>query len=209
VKVLLLAAGAGSRMKELYTQPKPLIVANGKPLLWWSLQGFHELITSGTITHEDIYIAILENHKDDFAKNASLRNYFQGRDPYVLLEKPTNGPVQTAKIALQYLVETGVLSPNESVLISDSDHFMQSINIWRNLSKPADVYLWETRKDESLDWSFVSTSSPLKIVEKPNTTDGINVNRGLIGVYGFADNSQFLRAAENLLEAPEKEIFIS
>lgn len=208
MKVLLLAAGAGSRMKEFHSSPKPLIDVRDKPLLWWAIKGFHELTTSGRISNDDIFIVILKKNYNDFSRNKSIMEFFGERNPFIVLDEPTTGPVESALQALIQMRNTNLLSDNESIVLSDSDHFVQSIDIYRNLNKHADVYLWEAKKDQSLEWSFLSTTGK-KIIEKPRTTIDIDVNRGLIGVYGFDNNQIFIEKSQFALSRSTKEVFIS
>jgi choline kinase len=209
VKVLLLAAGAGSRMKNFQKLPKPLIQVKGKPLLWWSAKSFHELITDGTLTSEDFFVVILEKHKSEFFENQVLKEFFKERNPYITLATPTSGPAETAVLAINKLMKLNLVNPNEKIVISDSDHFIQSLGISRTINQDADVYLWEAKKDDSLEWSFLLTQTKPKIVEKPKTTEGINVKRGLIGVYGFKDCGEFVNRATTLLDNPIQEVFLS
>jgi dTDP-glucose pyrophosphorylase len=211
VKVIILAAGKGSRMKGTFPQPKPLIEVNERPLVWWSLMSLHELVTCGLVQKSDIKIAVLAQDLQDFKKNRAISEYFQGCDPYIQIDKPTSGPVETALAVLRILQKEHKIQLDEKILISDSDHYARSINLRRNLEVVSDVFLWETDKDESLEWSFVSRKQDsFSIVEKPLSGKNIDVHRGLIGIYAFSRVADFLEAAEIEEEKfSEREIFLS
>ncbi len=211
MKAIILAAGKGSRMKGTFPQPKPLIEVNERPLVWWSLMSIHELVTCGLILKSDIKIAILEKDLQNFKGNRAVSDYFQDYDPYVQIKEPTSGPVETALAALRILQKEDKIQLDERILISDSDHYARSINIRRSLEEDSDVYLWETDKDESLEWSFVSRKQDsISIIEKPSSSNAVDVCRGLVGIYAFNRVDDFLDAVKVKEEKfLEKEVFLS
>ena len=60
MKVIILAGGQGTRIsEETQTKPKPMVLINGKPLIWhlmnvFSLQGFRDFVISSGYKSEVI-----------------------------------------------------------------------------------------------------------------------------------------------------------
>jgi hypothetical protein len=180
-------------------------------LLWWAVQSLHELISSGLIEKSDIKIAIQKSQFDFFKADESLKTYFGELDPFIEIPINTSGPAETASIALNALREKKQAIETESLVISDCDHFVKSIELVRNLNRSGDVFVREAKKDESLAWCFLDLkSNPPKLIEKPKSTDSIDVSRGIIGMYGFKTIKSFLESSFNLLkEKSEQEVYIS
>lgn len=198
-------------MSDEFRAPKPLIEVQGKSLIWWSLQSFHELLTCGAITKQDIKIAVLRQQINEYRSNHDLVSYFGNLDPFIEIPEVTSGPLETASIAIDYLLRGEQLTLTEQVIFSDSDHFARSVAIRRSLEKVKDLYLWETQKGPGLEWSFLKRSnSTLKIVEKPKTGEGLDTNKGIVGIYGFGAASLFIEYSRKILEKPyESERYMS
>ena len=211
MKVIILAAGRGSRMVPAFNGPKPLIKVNGKVLLWWALQSFHELLTCGLIAKSDIKIAILSDQVHQFKKENDISEFFGEIDPYVEISRITSGPLETAALTVTHLFEIGALDESETLVFSDSDHFAKSIAIRRSFEQEKEVYLWETQKEPGLEWGFINRrSNPPQIVEKPKSSDGLDTSKGVVGIYGFLHASQFVRFAREMLEnQQDSERFMS
>lgn len=207
----MLAAGRGSRMSGEYAVPKPLIKVKGKSLIWWSLQCFHELLTCGLITKQDIKIAILSQQIHDFRSDEDLKKYFGDIDPFIEIPEMTSGPLETALTAVNSLLRNQQLVPSEQVVFSDSDHFARSIALRRSLEKKEDLYLWETPKGPGLEWGFLNRSnSALQIVEKPASGEGLDTTKGVVGIYGFGAASVFVEYSQEVMTSPySSERFMS
>lgn len=207
----MLAAGRGSRMSNEHLVPKPLIKVKGKSLVWWSIQSFHELLTCGLITKEDIKIVVLKYQMHDYCADEDLKEYFGGINPFIEIPEITSGPLETALIAVKSMFESKQLEPTEQVVFSDSDHFAKSITLRRSLEKTEDLYLWETRKAPGLEWSFLDHSnSTLHIVEKPTTGEGLDTTKGIVGIYGFGNATVFVEHSHEIIKNPNSsENFMS
>ena len=188
-------------MQSAYSAPKPLIKVKEKPLLWWATKSFHEAITSGLFTKDDIKIGILSQDESLFRDEESLKELFGDIDPFITIPTITSGPVETAVTILRHLLSKKQISTEEKIVVSDSDHFVRSISLCRNLEKESDIYLWEAGKDASLEWSFINWSAdPLQLVEKPKSNQGLDISKGVIGIYGFGTAQLFLEAGETILK---------
>ena len=198
-------------MVPAFNGPKPLIKVNGKILLWWALQSFHELLTCGMITKNDIKIAILSKHAHQFEKENDIAEFFGDIDPYIEIPEVTSGPLETAALSAEYLFQRGMLDESETLVFSDSDHFARSISIRRSLEQEKEIYLWETQKEPGLEWGFINLrSNPPQIVEKPKSSEGLDTTKGVVGIYGFQHASVFVRFAREILESQQdSERFMS
>jgi choline kinase len=215
VKLIILAAGSGSRLKKIDSKPKPLIRIKNKPLIWWSLKSFHELITQGVLTRKDIKIVILNSQIENFLDCQEIKDFFGEINPFITMEKLTSGPGETGLIAVNKLIEDGLVLTTEKIIFSDADHFVWSPNIFRNLKVDSDIYLWQTKKDEDLDWCFVKTENgQIQLLEKPSKIENFDVSLGLIGIYGFKSVEMFITAANKIIHdemksSSDKETFMS
>lgn len=211
MKILILAAGSGSRMSAQFKGSKPLIYQKGKPLIWWAVQSFHELLTFGLVEKKDFKIVIRKDQENEFRSNLDIKNYFQYIDPFIVIPELTSGPAETAKLSLNILLSESETILSETLIISDSDHYVKSIEIVRNLQRGGDIFLWETPKDDSLAWCFLNRKAdPIKLIEKPENNLNIDIHKGVIGVYGFKSIEIFLHEVN--LSSEEKvisEFFIS
>lgn len=207
----MLAAGRGSRMSREYLVPKPLIKVKRKSLVWWSIQSFHELLTCGLITKEDIKIAVLRYQIHEYRADEDLKDFFGEINPFIEIPEITSGPLETALIAVKSMFESRQLDSSEKVVFSDSDHFAKSITLRRSLEKSEDLYLWETKKAPGLEWSFLDRSkSTLQIVEKPTTGEGLDTTKGIVGIYGFGSAAEFVEHSHEIIRNPNSsERFMS
>ena len=151
MKLIILAAGSGSRLKKFSSSPKPLIKVKGKPMIWWSLKSFHDIITQGLLTKNDIKIAIQKSQLTEFLDSKEIKDYFGDINPFIIIESLTSGAGETGLIAVKQLLQDQLISIKEKILFSDADHFIWSPNIYRNLMADSDILLWQAKKDESLD----------------------------------------------------------
>jgi len=198
-------------MSTQFKEPKPLIYQKEKPLIWWAIQSFHELLTFGLVEKEDFKIVIRKDQEKIFRSNPDLKEYFQFVDPFIVIPELTSGPAETAKLALNILLSDSETVLSEKLIISDSDHYAKSIEIVRNLQREGDIYLWETPKDDSLAWCFLNRkTNPIQLIEKPEFDSNVDINKGLIGIYGFKSIEIFLHEV-NLCSKKEvnSEFFIS
>lgn len=200
MKLIILAAGSGSRLKEIDSNPKPLIRIKNKPMIWWALKSFHELLTQGLLTKNDIYIAIQKSQIENFLGCQEIKDFFGEINPFIVIEKLTSGPGETGLLAVNQLIQDGLISAKDKIVFSDTDHFVWSPNIFRDIKMDSEIYLWQTKKDASLDWCFATTENgKIHLLEKPSKIENFDVSLGLIGVYGFKSVEIFVTAANKLI----------
>ena len=200
MKLIILAAGSGSRLKKFSSSPKPLIKVKGKPMIWWSLKSFHDIITQGLLTKNDIKIAIQKSQLTEFLDSKEIKDYFGDINPFIIIESLTSGAGETGLIAVKQLLQDQLISIKEKILFSDADHFIWSPNIYRNLMADSDILLWQAKKDESLDWCFAITENDKTfLLEKPLRIEKFDISLGIVGIYGFKTVELFINAANKII----------
>lgn len=215
MKLIILAAGSGSRLKKFSDSPKPLIKVKGKPMIWWSLKSFHDVLTQGLLTKNDIKIAIQKSQLTEFLDSIEIRDFFGDINPFILIESLTSGPGETGLMVVNRLLQDQSISINEKIVFSDADHFIWSPNIYRNLMVDSNILLWQAKKDESLDWCFVVTENDRTfLLEKPSRIENFDLYSGIVGIYGFKTVELFINAANkifltNLNCNSDEEFFMS
>ena len=130
--IIIPLGGIGKRFSDLgYTDPKPLIKANGKEIIFW-------VIDNLKIKKNDkiyiVYNSILENYNFEkilITKNSNI-NFFK-------LPHPTNGPVETVSVFLKEILKDNL---NEKVLLIDGDTFYKKdiIKILKNKKNNSILY---------------------------------------------------------------------
>ena len=199
MKLIILAAGLGSRLKNISDCPKPLIKIKGKPMIWWSLKSFHDALTQGLLTKNDIKIAIQRSQLTEFLDSSEIKDFFGDINPFIVIDGLTSGPGETALIVVNQLLKDQLISMNEKIVFSDSDHFIWSPNIQRNLMVDSNILLWQAKKDESLDWCFAVTENEVTfLLEKPSRVENFDISLGIVGIYGFKTVELFINAANKI-----------
>lgn len=201
MKVILLAAGKGSRLTIRGAVPKPFFPVKGKSILWWSLKSFHPLVTAGVIKKSDIFVITLIDHRS-FTQEKELLDFFGDHNPWVEIPS-TSSPAESLWRGLEILSQESKLPvSSEPILVSDSDHYIPGIWILRALEQSQlDPRLWLHPKSENdLSWSHikfrgVAEEKIFTLVEKPLAgIDYVDYEKGVIGLYYFP-NQLFLREA--------------
>ena len=113
MKLIILAAGLGSRLKNISDCPKPLIKIKGKPMIWWSLKSFHDALTQGLLTKNDIKIAIQRSQLTEFLDSSEIKDFFGDINPFIVIDGLTSGPGETALIVVNQLLKDQLISMNE------------------------------------------------------------------------------------------------
>jgi dTDP-glucose pyrophosphorylase len=218
--LLTLAAGLGSRAQQGEYTPKALIEVKGKPLIYWSMDSFHSLRTCGILPNDKIFVAVRKSDLDTFDFVDQVQKEFTSNVRIIELKNLTNGPAESAYLAITQLLAEGLIRPDEPILINDCDHHFNGNRLLSALSElpisgENHVLLCTASKSPvDLSWSFVREvdGTIVGVVEKPldHRDKTINYAEGLIGVYGFSQVSHFMKMFE---KAREKngiaEIFIS
>jgi dTDP-glucose pyrophosphorylase len=223
MKLITLAAGLGNRVQINGSYlPKALMEVSGQPLIKWSVDSFHALKSQGILGQSDLVFVVRKSDCDDYGLAQYLYQTFGENVTIFKLDHITNGPAESAYLAIKMLSELGKILPNEPVILNDCDHYFFGDMITRSvcdlLNENVDtVQLFETSKDtEDLAWSFIREADGeiIEIVEKPHlgNLDFINRSRGLIGVYAFSKSRKFLELFEicdRKSSTSKDEIFVS
>jgi dTDP-glucose pyrophosphorylase len=218
--LLTLAAGLGARAQQGEYIPKALIKVKDKPLAYWSMDSFHPLRTSGIIPNDKLFMAVRKADLESFNFIDQISAQISSDLRIIELQELTNGPAESAYLAISQLIEGGLISQDEPILINDCDHHF---NGNRLLSVVSELRYFEDNQvlvctaDKNpieLSWSFVQESEGkvVGVVEKPlNHSDrSINYAEGLIGVYGFTQARHFMSMFERAKGLNgTAEIFIS
>lgn len=115
MNIVIPMAGKGSRfVKAGYNQPKMLIEAAGRPMLYWALDSL-----APHFSLKDITFVCLEEHlRDDVLEN-TIRSYCPD-SRIVALPRVTDGQTETVLEALSYMI------PGEPLIIYNCDTYLKS-----------------------------------------------------------------------------------
>lgn len=218
--LLTLAAGLGTRAQQGEYIPKALIKVKEKPLIYWSMDSFHSLRTCGILPNDKLFVAVRKSDLDTFNFVEQVQEQLTSKVRITELKNLTNGPAESAYLAITQLLAEGLIRPEEPILINDCDHHFNGNRLLSALSElpisgENHVLVCTASKNPiDLSWSFVREvdGEIVGVVEKPkdHSDRTINYTEGLIGVYGFSQVSHFMRMFENAREKNGiSEIFIS
>ena len=201
MKILILAAGRGTRIQSSDTyQPKPLVRFHDSPLFLWSYKSFHALLTEGILSQSDFIFVLDSIDSNTFRISEEIRRQIGPAIQIVELTERTSGPSETAYVALKQLNKKKLIEENETIIISDCDHFFNAAGLFAD-GKPYldknEVRVVLADKDSiDLSWSFpiYKNERIVGIIEKPQPWDlqEIILDKGCVGCYVFQSVSQFL-----------------
>lgn len=189
LNIVVPMAGAGSRFKqEGYTDPKPLIPVHGVPMI-------KVVIDNLTPNQEHRFIFICQK---EHAFKYDLENKLNIWAPHceiVLLNSLTEGAACTV------LTAKHLFNNNDPLMIANSDQYI-NIDIDRYLeahssSDRLDGLIMTMPADDP-KWSFVELDHDervIRVVEKE-----VISNHATVGIYNFTKGSDFIDAAESMIE---------
>ena len=218
-----MAAGLGARMSVSGEYlPKAIRTLNEKPLILHSIESFHALRAAEILSPQDLIFVFRSSDLNDFAIRHMLEQKLGFEPTIIEISELTNGPAESAYLAIQEGLDLKKIHLEEAILINDCDHMFDGRNLLRaaeklNSSMSEQVVLFETSKEpQDLSWSFIRRNSDHSIVgvsEKPDnlSLNGIQPDFGLVGVYGFGSAEFFLRLFNklNIETVRNNEIYIS
>lgn len=218
--LLTLAAGLGTRAQQGEYIPKALIKVKDKPLVYWAMDSFHSLRTSGLISNNKLFVAVRKADLETFNFIEQVHSNISSEVKITELKELTNGPAESAYLALKQLLDEGLISGTEPILINDCDHhfngnrLISAVNELANATENQVIVCTATKNPADLAWSFVREHDGriIGVVEKPtdHSDNSINFAEGLIGVYGFSQVDHFISMFENAKSQDgTSEIFIS
>jgi NDP-sugar pyrophosphorylase family protein len=219
MKILILAAGRGTRIQS--TQefvPKPLINFHDMPLFYWSFKSFQSWISQGIISKSDIVFVIDKADSEKYGLAKSINDHFKNQVLVIELVKRTSSSVESAFAGLSELRKKILLDENETLVISDCDHYFNASEILRygdlkvNENEVQIVLAKKNTKD--LSWCFPVRNGKdyiVEIREKPRTSEleGIDTSYGCVGVYIFPSQSHFFNITQTLVKDISSELYIS
>lgn len=219
MKVLILAAGRGTRIQSSQEfVPKPLIKFQDLPLFYWAYKSFQSWVSQGLISKSDVVFVIDKTDSEKYGVAKSINNFFDNQVIVIELPNRTSSPVESAFVGLSELRKTNVLDLNETLVISDCDHYFNASAIleYGNLKlNENEVQVILAKKDTNdLGWCFPVRNGKGHIVEireKPNNLEleGIDTAYGCVGVYIFPSQSHFFKITETLVARMSTEQYIS
>jgi len=189
MRAIMPVAGLGSRFATAgITKPKPLIEIGDRPMVRWAADSIP------FVDDDDFVFVVRQAHVDKHSLDEELRRLFSPAVDIVVIDYLTEGPACTAKLAEEYV------SPDESVIVTDSDHYFQSERYNRLLREPPDDLLGAIpvfeATDEGLSYSAVDDEMRIsRVAEKERISAYAN-----IGAYYFAKFDDFVWALERARE---------
>lgn len=212
MKILIPIAGRGSRFKVLaeqnpeYHKPKPLISVKGSAMVRWATGSLpfikhpdQKSSTGFSVAPSDLIFISLSEHEQDYQISQKLKDIYGEEINIILLDEVTRGAAETALQAKSFI------NNDESLIISDSDHFFDGASLAELLIAEPDlagaipvfsVPITDTK------WSFsrLGADGYVDLVaEKQAISNWANV-----GCYYFGKGSNFVLAAEEAICNNEK-----
>ena len=203
MKIVLPIAGRGSRFKKEaernpeFAKPKPLISVRGYPMVRWATGSLPFVEHKGqkidgdfVVCGNDIVFVALQEHEDQYGIVRQLKEIYGEDVCIVLIPEVTRGAAETVLYAKEFI------SPDEPLLISDSDHFFDGSALLKGiLENPGIDGLIPVFQvpEGDVKWSFSRTgeSGYVDLVaEKQPISRWAN-----IGAYYFGRGSDFFEVA--------------
>jgi UDP-N-acetylglucosamine diphosphorylase / glucose-1-phosphate thymidylyltransferase / UDP-N-acetylgalactosamine diphosphorylase / glucosamine-1-phosphate N-acetyltransferase / galactosamine-1-phosphate N-acetyltransferase len=211
MKIVVPMAGRGSRFKAKaginpeYGKPKPIINVKGIPMVRWAtgslpFVGHKGQKISGKLVVDDgdLIFILLREHEDSHQISEQLKDLYGKRITVILIDQVTRGAAETA------LMAKGHIDINESVIISDSDHFFDGAalagGIVGNSGIDGLIPVFEVGPgDEKWSFSRLGSDGYVDLVaEKKQISNWAN-----IGGYYFSKWKTFVEAAEEMIRKNE------
>jgi len=188
INIVLPIAGRGSRFVEAgFDLPKPLIPVHSKPMI--------EVVVNNIkpkVEHQFIFV-VLQEHLDHFGMKETLERIAPGCK-IVPVNEVTDGAACTVLLAKKYI------DNDNHLMIANSDQFVD-IDINDYLSefdkKNADGLIMTMWADDP-KWSYVGFDENKwvnNVVEKK-----VISNDATVGIYNFRRGSDFVKAAELMIQ---------
>ena len=189
LNIVIPMAGRGSRFATAgFTIPKPLIPLGEKPMIEWVIENVRP-----SVAHKFTFICLAE-HLIDYPKvPETLRELCPGCN-IISIDKVTEGAACTALLARQYIDTT------DPLMIANADQYVE-LNIDEYLSvmeREQAAGLIMTFWSDHPKWSYCRMSedgSVQEVVEKQVVS-----NEATVGIYNFRRGSDFVSAAENMIQ---------
>jgi dTDP-glucose pyrophosphorylase len=183
-------AGRGQRFADAgYTEPKPLIELRGKTLIQWSVDSLPLKLCT------NLLFIMLREHDNEYRIADRIRQWYRETCPlnFVFLPDVTGGQAETVWKARH------VIKLSEPLLIYNIDTYFRSETLDKALQRDDIDGLLGAFKHNSPRFSFAETDSQ-GLVTRVAEKEPISSN-ALTGLYHFSRAGDFIRAAEESIEA--------
>jgi dTDP-glucose pyrophosphorylase len=190
INIVIPMAGAGSRFATAgYIEPKPLILIHGLPMIRLVIENLRPKRTA----HRFIFLA-QRAHLDHYGMREKLISWAGPNAVVMSLDGLTEGAACTVLLA------KSLIATQEPLMIANCDQYVDvAIDDYLdhiNGTELNGLIMTMTAKDPK--WSFVGldrTNRVTVVVEKK-----VISNEATVGIYNFAHGSDFVRAAEAMIE---------
>ena len=179
-------AGHGSRFSKAgYTDPKPLILVRGKPMIEVVIDNLKP-----NCQHRFIFICQTE-HLHNYPLRALLETKASGCQ-ILEVSAVTEGAACTVLLAKEYINNA------DQLMIANCDQYIDmDINEYLGSLTPDTDGLIMTMKENSNKWSYVELNSHneiIRVVEKEVVSD-----EATVGIYNYQCGADFVKAAEAMI----------
>ena len=193
--LFILCGGNGTRMNE-YSFPKPLNMINGKPLIYYVLQGLPEEIKELNF--------IVAPHLVKYNFSEIILNLFPKKKcNFYYLPYFTRGPIESAYLGIKNL------DLNGSIVFIDNDNIYSFPTNFYNKYETAFIG-YNTNNSNSEAYSFIKINDNNNYIW--NIKEKIRISSLVCcGIYGFKDLKQFKEIAYEILNDDNefKEYYMS
>lgn len=176
MNILMPMAGEGSRLKNLYSLPKPLVPISGMPMFHWALKSAGKA---------DKYVFVVQKkHVEEFKINTVIESLYPN-STIVVQEGKVNGPVPTTLLAKDYI-------DGSPLLIMDCD--MVANYDYQNIyteNPEIGVVTFDSSSDQ---YSYISPEG--KVIEKQVVS-----NSAIAGSFYWSDGLDYVNNAERAVES--------
>lgn len=185
ISVICPAAGEGTRMREKYNLPKPLIPILGKTLIQWSIDslGPQELFN---------YIFIIKKEHDrEFDLSGELIKLYPDAQ-IILLDKTTDGAARTVLMAKDL-----VNNDNECIVTNCDQYYEYNCKDFLNECRMYNAHGILTFEANHPKWSYAKVDDYGYITEVAEKQ--VISSYATVGIYYFRSGSDMVWAAETMI----------
>lgn len=194
MNIVMPMAGRGSRFAEVgYDVPKPLIDVRGRPMYAWAMDSLPLALATRVI-----FICLAE-HLETRALAEDIRSRYAALDPIIIsLDHVTDGQACTVLVAREHIAN------DLPLIIYNADTYCRNGLEQRLRALPLDVDgivgVFQAPGDK---WSFARVNEGGRVTE---TAEKRRISQwATTGLYHFARGDDFVRHAEAMIAADERE----